>query len=143
MRDADGTTPDGIPYYDFTGAVPGGTLVPGGSTTGRTLSFFNPDQVRFTYGLVFFGLLNRAPEVVTVPVIEASVGRPYTYNVDARDPDGDQIRYALMAGPAGMAIDPATGVLAWSPTVADVGSHSVAIRASDERGGTTEQAFVI
>src|SRR4030095_9843018 len=64
VRGQSGTTPDGIPYYDFSDAVADGSLAPGQATLARTLVFSNPDQVRFTYDLVFFGLLNRAPEVV-------------------------------------------------------------------------------
>ena len=33
-----------------------------------------------------------------------------------RDPEGDELTYLLLAGPQGMAVDPANGALSWTPT---------------------------
>ncbi len=41
---------------------------------------------------------------------------PFTFDYDAADADGDPIRFSLVAGPAGAAIDAQTGVLTWTPT---------------------------
>ena len=54
-----GTTPEGVPYVDFTSLVLGGLLGPGGTTAQLSLGFSDPDRSQFTYDLDFFGLLNR------------------------------------------------------------------------------------
>ena len=59
VRNADGVTPDGIPYYDFTSLVAGSTLEPGAVTSERTIAFYDPSRVQFTYDLVLLGQLNR------------------------------------------------------------------------------------
>ncbi|MHB0960422.1 MAG: putative Ig domain-containing protein [Pirellulaceae bacterium] len=143
VHDADGTTLAGVPYYDFSSLVSGGKLAAGAATDGRTISFFNPSGEQFTYELVVLGVLNRAPEIRSVPDVEALVGKAYRYDVAAADPDGDPISYALVTAPAGMAIDRASGVVTWSPAAADRGSHSIAVRVEDGRGGASEQRYVL
>src|SRR5262249_43000032 len=46
-------------------------------------------------------------------------------------------------GPSGMKVDAATGQVTWSPSQADLGTHAVALRVSDGRGGTAEQDYTI
>lgn len=139
--DADGYTPDGLPYYDVSGLIAGGRLEPGRAADPFAFAFWNPDAVQFTYDLVFFGLLNRAPVVTSVPTVEAGVGRSYRYQAVATDPDGDPVSFHLTIAPAGMTIDEKTGLISWSPTEADLGSHTVVVHVDDGRGGTTDQTF--
>ena len=139
--EAAGLTPEGLPYYNVSKRVPDGRLGPDGRTDSFSFAFANPHEVRFTYDLVFFGLLNRAPIVETVPVVEASAGRPYRYDVEATDPDGDPLSYQLVTGPEGMTIDPATGAIAWTPGEDVLGNHAVTVRVEDGRGGFAEQRF--
>jgi hypothetical protein len=47
VRNADGTTADGKPYFDLTGQVPGPTLDHGEITAVRPVQFNNPDLVPF------------------------------------------------------------------------------------------------
>jgi RHS repeat-associated protein len=143
VRDAAGLTPDGIPYYDFTSLVADGTLAPGEVSGSRSLAFYDPNRVQFTYDLVFLGKLNRAPAITTVPDVEAIAGQPYVYNVGASDPDGDPLTFSLPAGPAGMVIDPETGSITWSPAADESGSRSVTVRVEDGRGGSAEQRYVL
>ena len=59
---------------------------------------------------------NSAPAFTSTPVRSAQVGRPYVYNADAVDPDGDQVYYSLdRQCPRTMTIDEATGVVSWIP----------------------------
>ena len=67
----------------------------------------------------------------------------YLYDVDAVDPDNDPISYSLVSGPAAMSINPKTGMLAWNPTSAQVGSYSVVVQAADGRGGFDRQTFTL
>jgi hypothetical protein len=143
VRDADGKLPDGTPYYNLTNLLTSGTVAPGGQTGSRALAFADPSGTPFTYDLVVLGQLNRSPTFTTQPNTEAIPGLPYTYGAAASDPDHDPLQYALLAGPAGMAVDAATGRVTWSPQQADLGTHAVALRVSDGRGGMAEQDYTI
>ncbi len=128
VLDADGTAPDGIPFYDFSDFVNGGSLEPAELTGSPTVSFFNPGRKRFDYELVFYTKLNQAPEIVSLPRIEALVGRSYEYNVDAVDPDNDVLTYSLPQHPTGMRIDSDSGLITWQPESADIGNYDITVR---------------
>ncbi|MDY6876422.1 MAG: LamG-like jellyroll fold domain-containing protein [Chloroflexota bacterium] len=81
-----------------------------------------------------------APTIVSVPVTNATVGRLYSYDVEAvGNPDPT---YALTTYPSGMTIDPATGLISWTPTLAQEGNHAVEVEASNWEG-TDHQDFTI
>ena len=40
----------------------------------------------------------------------------YEYQVDAIDPDNDDLTYSLVTGPSGMTINPVSGLVEWTPT---------------------------
>ena len=63
----------------------------------------------------------------STPPLAATVATPYTYPVTATDPDGDALLFTLLDSPAGMTIDPVSGVLQWTPTLGQVGLHPVTI----------------
>jgi VCBS repeat-containing protein len=85
----------------------------------------NPATVSITVNPV-----NDAPVITSTPVEEASVNAEYQYQVTAMDAEGDAITFALDAGPAGMAMD-AAGLVTWTPTLFDLGDHTVTVSASD------------
>src|SRR5262249_41928377 len=143
VQNADGVTPQGLPYLDFSKAMAGRRLAPGEATDSRSLAFYDPDRNPFTYDLVVFGALNRPPAFPTVPVADALTSRSYVYDADASDPDGDALSFALEAGPPGITIDRATGLISWNPSAADVGTHSIAVRVADGQGGSDEQRYVL
>ena len=140
---ASGTTPDGVPFFDFTDWVGGGRLSPGERTSSPSIGFFDPTKVQFRYELVFYGRLNEAPIFTTVPPVAADSGREYRYDADATDEDHDALTFSLVTSPAGMAIDAASGIVTWSPTAEQVGTTPVAVRVSDGRGGVAEQRFTL
>ena len=141
VRAFDGFTDEGLPYFNLTALVDDGTLDPGETTGSFTLSFFNPNQIQFTYDLVYFSQLNDAPQITSVPDQEAVVDRPYSYTVQAVDADGDPLTFMLRGGPSDATMDPSTGLLTWTPTSADLGSHSFIIDVKDDRGSSTRQQF--
>lgn len=61
----------------------------------------------------------------------------------AADAEGDPLAYSLAASPEGMAIDGVTGIVAWTPTVGQVGPRSVIVRVNNGVGGFTTQAFSV
>ncbi|MGY4829032.1 PKD domain-containing protein [Sphaerotilaceae bacterium SBD11-9] len=87
---------------------------------------------------------NRPPVIVTSAGTAATVSAAYAYDVDATDPDaGDTLVYSLTAAPAGMTINPATGLIAWTPTPAQAGSQAVTVRVTDAAGLFATQSFSI
>ena len=85
------------------------------------------------------------PYIVSRPVTQVAFDAAYRYTVVARDPDaGTVLTYQLVSGPVGMTINPSTGLLSWSPTLADAGNHPVEVIAQDNTGLLSEpQRFVV
>ena len=89
---------------------------------------------------------NFSVEVATSPVIAAIANqriapeREFTIavSVDAHPAPS----FSLNAGPAGLAIDPLTGLITWTPTALQVGSHTVLFEASN-RAGKNQRSFEI
>ena len=143
LLDADGITPEGIPYYDITKLVSGGILEPGELTSTDTLKFYNPEKAQFSYDLVFLSQLNQVPEFKAAPDAEALVGKGYVYSAIAVDTDGDVLTYSLLEKPQGMEIDSETGTISWNPVAGDIGNHAVTVEASDGKGGVAQQKYVL
>ncbi|MGH8547581.1 MAG: putative Ig domain-containing protein [Methylococcales bacterium] len=87
---------------------------------------------------------NQAPSITSTPVTTASVGQPYSYDVDATDPDaGDVLTYSLTTAPAGMAIDPGTGLITWTPDTSQTGVQPVTVRVQDPGGLFDVQTYSV
>src|SRR5438105_12786951 len=56
---------------------------------------------------------NRPPSVTARPSFKAMVGLLYEFDINATDPDGDEIIYTLKSGPPGMTVDK-LGRLTWT-----------------------------
>jgi hypothetical protein len=85
---------------------------------------------------------NAAPRILSKP------GAPnhqahYEYRVQADDPDGDSLQYALEIAPPGMAIDTASGLISWAVSSELAGTHRVKVSVNDGQGGVTWQEFDI
>ncbi len=52
-----------------------------------------------------------------------TAGLDYAYDVQASDPDGDPLHYALSSTVAGPTIND-QGLVRWSPKIADIGTHT-------------------
>jgi predicted GH43/DUF377 family glycosyl hydrolase len=72
---------------------------------------------------------NAPPVVSLVPDLEIRVDEPFTYQVDAYDPDGDSLTYS--DDTELFDIDPITGLIGVSPDSADIGSHFITVAVSD------------
>lgn len=140
---SDGVAPGGVAFDDYSSTVTGAVLFPGGKTGVRTLEFYDPQRVPFTYTLTVLGQLNRPPAFTSTPQTEAIPGLAYTYQATALDPDHDPLTFSVISGPKGLSIDPTTGLVTWSPQASDLGTEAVALRVSDGRGGTAEQDYTI
>jgi hypothetical protein len=84
---------------------------------------------------------NLPPEILSVPVVDAVVGQPYVYVVDAVDPNGDLLSYSLERAPVDMQIDAVTGLITWiPPTPGDV---AVVVQVQDLYGATATQSYTL
>jgi PKD repeat protein len=96
-------------------------------------------QTHYTDGLAGQGYCSEGPlppVIVSLPVTDAQVGEPYSYQVEA----SGEPSYTLTVAPAGMTIDPTGGLILWSPT--EAGDFPVEVEASNASGSDT-QAFTI
>jgi len=89
--------------------------------------------------------VNRIPVITSIPTTTATEDTLYTYDVNAIDPDTDDILIFLVSGPSGMSISSSTGLVSWTPTDAQavIGTHSVTVRVDDQKGGIVPQTFSI
>jgi len=87
---------------------------------------------------------NSAPRITSSPVTTAATGVLYTYGVRASDPDaGDVLAFSLPTAPSGMTIEPATGLVRWTPTAAQLGSQSVVVKVTDAHGLFAVQGYTV
>jgi cellulose biosynthesis protein BcsQ len=76
--------------------------------------------------------VNDSPTIVSKPVTTAMVDVLYTYAVEARDPDGNDIlTYSLAAQPPGMMINPMTGLIQWTPNETQKETYDVVVKVAD------------
>jgi hypothetical protein len=84
----------------------------------RDETFILVEGGEFSPEIKVFGMemnvsLNHPPHITSEPETTAQWGSLYTYNVEAEDPDGDELLYSLLKAPPGMVIDPDTGLIEW------------------------------
>ncbi|MGN6545519.1 MAG: putative Ig domain-containing protein, partial [Aureliella sp.] len=151
---AQASDPDGQPLVYGLATAPAGMAI--NSTTGEitwTASAGDRGEHRIlitatdpaglvgyqAYALSVRGL-NTPPEFVSSPELSTTLGNAYRYNARASDAE-DEVTYALVDAPASMLIDVRGGAVTWRPSLSDVGTHLVTIRATDARGLAADQTF--
>ncbi len=87
------------------------------------------------------GEVNVGPVITSTPTTTTEVAALYEYEVEAYDPDGDPLTYALSAAPSGMTIGAVSGLVEWVPSAA--GTQAVEILVSDDQGNDASQDFFI
>ena len=113
-----GRTDDGRYLIDLSGSLPAdGTLLPGGTVAGKTVSIVTADKTRtdFAIGVSATTDPNHAPAFTSTPPTDAVIGQPFSYQATASDADGNAIIYYVLTGPKGLVVDPATGLVQWTP----------------------------
>lgn len=84
---------------------------------------------------------NRAPILDSVTTPTLTQGNYYGQYLPAGDPDGDTLTFKLTQGPAGLTIDPATGLVQWFPATNQVGTQTVSYAVTDSNGAQTQGSF--
>jgi len=86
-------------------------------------------------------LSNSPPQITSSPPtgFENNV---YTYQIVAKDPDGDALTYSLMTSPPGMTIDNTKGLVRWQlPRVETKQEVTIKVSVDDRDGGVAYQEF--
>ncbi|MEM7167154.1 MAG: putative Ig domain-containing protein, partial [Planctomycetota bacterium] len=91
---------------------------------------------------------NEAPTITTTAVTTGQEGVPYSYDVDASDPNAsDTLTFSLEVFPTGATIDSGTGIISWTPVAVHVGAtNNFTVRVTDNGTPTNlfdEQMFVV
>ena len=95
----------------------------------------------FTDGLTY-GVGNAPPRFVSSPPASFA-SLDYQYQVRVMDPDDDDVSYKLTSGPAGMTVDPVSGLVQWSIPASLSGTQTVRIEARDADGAGAYQEYIL
>ncbi|WP_339066203.1 putative Ig domain-containing protein [Teredinibacter turnerae] len=88
--------------------------------------------------------VNRAPQIISEPILSVLEGSLYAYPIVIQDPDINAVlSLALLQGPEGMSLDADNNQLVWTPTAADIGDHEIKIEVADELGLSDDQAYTL
>jgi RHS repeat-associated protein len=140
---ADGKTPDGAPFFDYSSLFANHVIQPGDDSQAHTLVFHDPQHAQFTYDLQMLAQLNRPPAFTSQPNTQAIPRVPYVYQAAATDADNDPLTFSLLTAPAGMTVDSATGKVTWSPQSGDLGNQSVLLQVADGHDGVAQQHYLV
>jgi large repetitive protein len=152
---------DGDPLTVVSATAPNGTVVinPDGTITYTPNANFNgTDTITYTVSDGKGGFSTATVTITVAPVNDAPVATPLPARVNLdgasvavptaasfSDVDGDTLSFAAIGLPAGLSIDPATGLISGtidrSASQINGGVYSVTVTASDGRGGTISQTF--
>lgn len=96
----------------------------------------------YTVTVTQAGGANMPPVITSSPPTTATEGQSYTYAAAASDPENDPLTWSLTTSPSGMTVNSGTGLVQWTPTNAQVGSHNVTLEVSDGQA-SAQQSWTI
>jgi Calx-beta domain/Putative Ig domain len=87
---------------------------------------------------------NHPADISGSPQTQVMVGTQYVFQPSASDSDGDQLAFSVYDAPTWLQIDPSSGMLTGTPTIADVGTTApITVAVSDGKSESTLSAFSI
>jgi len=87
---------------------------------------------------------NKAPVISAISDTSIIQGSSFGYQVNATDDNmTDVLSYTLLEAPVGMNINSESGFISWFPEFNSLGSFSVSVLVSDDRGGKDSTDFTI
>jgi hypothetical protein len=87
---------------------------------------------------------NASPNITSQPNYELGASGHYSYEIAAKDPDGDEpLRYELLEAPPGMAVDVTSGRVTWDVPADAKGTYQIELAVSDGYGGQTLQHYAL
>ncbi len=131
-----GSLTNGTPQYFYWGAMDELAVF------NKALTKAEIDEIRANAN-VGTGLCNlqASPEITSTAVTKASVGSAYSYTVHAKGTQTGMV-YSLIKKPAGMTINPTTGVISWTPASIDIDAF-VEVKADNGIDPADTQSFTI
>ncbi len=133
LRNASGTTAQGVPYVNFRDAISSGGLGRNSRSAPIEVLIDSPENARFSLAFeTFVGQSNRAPNLDPIDPITLYPGEVASVRLNALDQDSDTIRYSLTPS----ASMPTTrlqgdGTLVIAPGPNQVGNYEFVVSASD------------
>ncbi len=79
----------------------------------------------------------------------AVVGQPFTRQIHAWDPDGDELTYTVLEewanplSPYNVSVDSLAGIISFTPQEDHIGDSTIRLQLYDRRGGVTDSSFVV
>ena len=81
------------------------------------------------------------PAITSNPLaVVASSGAPYSYTIAASNPNSGTLNYTLTSGPAGMTVNPATGLVQWTGAFT---TKRVKVTVNDGQGGSVVHGYMV
>ena len=85
---------------------------------------------------------NQAPTIASTLAGSLQIGQRIVHDLEASDPDGDPLTFSTTGAPAGLTVSD-SGLLDWTPSGDQLGSHPFTVTADDGAGLTAQKAFSI
>ncbi len=115
-------------------------------SAGREISVSATPSDGYGSGLEFSGdsfiVPNSPPRFVSSPLTNFTAAE-YRYEVQVVDPDQDNLTYRLEEAPAGMTIDPVTGLIVWPIDNSITGEVLIRVVVEDTAGNYASQEFTL
>ena len=135
---------------DINAALAGLQVITGTQTGNATLTLTVNDQGNTGSGgagsdsdtVSISVSVNQAPVIASVPVVRATTGQAYYYQVIATDANNHALSYQLLAAPSGMSVD-GSGLITWPSPSGLSSQQQVIVEVDDNHGGTFTQTFYI
>ncbi len=87
-------------------------------------------------------LVNQAPVISSTAPANVLAGDLYSYQIEATDPESDELTYALLTSPSGMSVS-SDGLISWTPANSQIGEHPVELQVTDRFGEFDVQVFAV
>jgi Bacterial Ig domain len=77
-------------------------------------------------------IIGNSPPVASGTLADVTIaGNHFSGKIQAEDPDGDPLAYALLQGPKGLTVNQQTGEIAWDFRPEDAGIHTISVSVKD------------
>jgi hypothetical protein len=88
---------------------------------------------------------NAAPVITTNPPADRTIGsnEAWSYDVNARDAEGDKLTFVLSQAPSFVKINAFTGLISVGTAYKNPGSYTITVKVSDAFGGSDTQTFTL
>ncbi len=103
----------------------------------------------FTLTIIADSTNTGPPEFLSLTDTVAVVGQPFTRQIHAWDPDGDELTYSVLyEWPSPIqyyiiSVDSLTGIISVTPQESHIGDSTIRLQLYDRRGGVVDSTFVV